>query len=339
MKRKAAGQAVAGGSICGVRSLHFDWRHLRGYLRSRRKYIFQVAGIIISVVGGLALLAFLLGPFTSWAAGKSVFEISSPQDRASAINAVRQAILIAVGGLFTLIGLAFTARTYYLSRSGQAADRFAKAAEMLASDGMDERIAGIYAMESIMIQSVRDHDSVIEVLAAFIRSRASVIGKALPAHSSTNVAPEIGSQSMGQVPPPDIQAAIYVLGSRPQRAERRPINLDNTDLRGANLNYLRFTNARFLGSWLHQANMVRTDLRGAWLFGMQPRWDAVGLGSFTRIEAKGVTAIQLGNCRIDDGTRISNELRERIVEIKAWWAAGYPEDCAPSWLQSYEETN
>ena len=79
----------------------------------------RVRSFLAFTVGGLAIvaiLAVLLGPAAWWVAGDTVAQLTS-KDRADAINDVRQTILQAVGGLALLTGLAFTARTYYLSRA------------------------------------------------------------------------------------------------------------------------------------------------------------------------------------------------------------------------------
>ncbi len=51
-------------------------------------------------------------------------------------------------------------------------DRYTKAIERLGSDKLDVRIGGIYALERVARDSARDHPTVIEVLAAFIREHS-----------------------------------------------------------------------------------------------------------------------------------------------------------------------
>jgi Pentapeptide repeats (8 copies) len=127
-----------------------------------------------------------------------------------------------------------------------------------------------------------------------------------------------------------------VLGKRPRRPERQRIDLDDSDLRGMNLSGLNFAGASFLGTWMHDAFIVGTDLRGAWLFAMEPSWSIVGERSFTPVQAQGITAIQIGNCIINDETRLSSIIREQTEELKAWWDAGGPAGAKPSWLE-YQE--
>jgi hypothetical protein len=82
-------------------------------------------------------------------------------------------------GLFAAGALVFTARNFTLSRrtfelteQGQVTDRYTKAIEQLGSDKLDVRIGGIYALERVARDSVRDHPTVMEVLTAFIREHS-----------------------------------------------------------------------------------------------------------------------------------------------------------------------
>ena len=51
-------------------------------------------------------------------------------------------------------------------------DRYTKAIEQLGSGKLDIRLGGIYAPERIAHDSPRDHPTVLEVLAAFIREHS-----------------------------------------------------------------------------------------------------------------------------------------------------------------------
>src|SRR6516225_2261792 len=64
-------------------------------------------------------------------------------------------------------------RTVELTERGQVTERYTKAIEQLGSDkGLDVRIGGIYALERIARDSAKDHPTVMEVLAAFIREHS-----------------------------------------------------------------------------------------------------------------------------------------------------------------------
>jgi hypothetical protein len=73
------------------------------------------------------------------------------------VNATRQSVLAVAAGLAALIALAFTTRGFWPSRV-QFTDRYTKAIGQLAADGITgKRLGGIYALEHLMSESVRDH--------------------------------------------------------------------------------------------------------------------------------------------------------------------------------------
>jgi hypothetical protein len=67
-------------------------------------------------------------------------------------------------------GLAYTARTYRLSREGHITDGYTKAVDQLGeTEKLAVRLGGIYALERLAVDSERDHGVVVEVLGAFLR--------------------------------------------------------------------------------------------------------------------------------------------------------------------------
>jgi uncharacterized protein YjbI with pentapeptide repeats len=131
-------------------------------------------------------------------------------------------------------------RTHELTEQGQVTDRYTKAIEQLGSDKVGICIGGVYALERIAGDSVRDHPTVMEVLSAFIRE-----------HVHEGSSPNVTA---------DIQAALSVLGRRHPDFDRRDINLKNAHLIGAVLN----------GAHLTHADLTRADLTGAELIGAEP---------------------------------------------------------------------
>ncbi|MEU2358169.1 pentapeptide repeat-containing protein [Streptomyces misionensis] len=98
---------------------------------------------------------------------------------------------------------------------------------------------------------------VVEVLAAFIRENAPEPDPANPLYL------EDGRKYR---PPECVQAALTVLGRRPQRPEPFQIDLKRTDLRGADL-----AGARLDGACLVKASLRTADLKGASLVGAELR--------------------------------------------------------------------
>jgi hypothetical protein len=177
-----------------------------------------------------------------------------------AIDNARGRLLTLGAGLVALVALAYSARTFHLSRQGQVADRYTKAIEQLGSDKLDVRIGGIYALEQVVRDSSRDHSTVMEVLAAFIREHSHEPWRP-PRSADWPRSPELG-------PRPDIQAAVTVIGRRDASRDQEQVNLSGADLSRVqlpeadlarcSLNYSNLTGAN-----LFRANLRRTEFVGA----------------------------------------------------------------------------
>jgi uncharacterized protein YjbI with pentapeptide repeats/membrane protein YdbS with pleckstrin-like domain len=146
--------------------------------------------------------------------------------------------------------LIFTARNYTLSREGQVTERYTKAIEQLGSGNLDMRTGGIYALERVARDSIRDQPTVMAVLAAFVREQ------------SRGRWPPVDDQSGADVPPrttrPDVQAAVAVIGRRDPKNDRQVVNLNSANLTDADL-----TGAQLAGAKVNDADLTRADLTGA----------------------------------------------------------------------------
>ncbi|WP_328977226.1 pentapeptide repeat-containing protein [Streptomyces canus] len=151
-----------------------------------------------------------------------------------------------------------------LTREGQVTDRYIDAIKLLGSEKMTERLGGIYSLERIMKDSERDHSTIVEVLASFIRQRAS-ISEGLKEIDATYRAPE------------DVHAAITVLSRRPLRDGEDAILLSDTDLRGLHMLGGRLDGMTLGGAFLdhgrfwdvsiEKANLTMVSLRNANFYG------------------------------------------------------------------------
>ena len=118
-----------------------------------------------------AIVWALFVPLADWLARHDVGP-AKPALLQTARDAARGRLLTFVAGLFAAGALVFTALNFNLSREGQVTDRYTKAIEQLGSDKLDVRIGGIYALERVARDSVKDHPTVMEVLTAFIREHS-----------------------------------------------------------------------------------------------------------------------------------------------------------------------
>jgi hypothetical protein len=181
-------------------------------------------------------------------------------DRMTAINDVRTTMVQLLAGGFLFAGLYFTARTVRLNREGQITDRFSRAVDQLGNrESSDVRIGGIYALERLLRESPTDHQPIVEILTAFVRQHATNRGE-------VDLDPDWqrGTTPNGLDPlSPDVQAALTVLGRRPERDEPQPLDLRSTDLRLAFLHSARFDRAILGGSLLDYADLGEIKLREA----------------------------------------------------------------------------
>ncbi|WP_327588467.1 pentapeptide repeat-containing protein [Nonomuraea sp. NBC_00507] len=250
-----------------------------------------LAGTALAGISTLGIAA-LIGPAARRLAGEqhpltqAERQQMTATERVEAVNAARHTLiqaatgLVVIGGVvFTAQGLWYTAQSLDASRQaqrtaeqGQITDRYIKAVEQLGSTKMDVRLGGIYALERLAKDSPRDHQTVYEVLAAFVREHDHKLkpGVRVPGALAT-----------------DAQAALTVIGrrdvtldtrgpnlvqSRIARADLRQLNLAGADLydtdlaaadlRSANLNGANLTGAKLLNADLTGANLAGAKLRG-----------------------------------------------------------------------------
>jgi hypothetical protein len=189
---------------------------------------------------------------------------ASADARLQAASGFRTALIAGLAGLAALGSLIITIRTYRLTQESQITDRYTKAIEQLGSDKVEVRLGGIYALERIANDSVRDRVPVAEVLAAFIRVQA-------PWPPSR---PGQHDEGMWRLPSlqtraPDVQTALTVLGRRePPTSPAKPLDLRDTDLRKANLEGAQLLaanleGARLKAGTLDNAQLQRANLTGA----------------------------------------------------------------------------
>ena len=166
------------------------------------------------------------------------------------------AALIAV--IFTYASVQATENQVQIARQGQntaeqgqITDRYNAAITNLGSRSIDVRLGGIYALQRLMQDSPRDQPTVVAVLCAFVRDQTSAAAK---------------PRKPPSLPPAtDIQAALTVVGTRnPKNDGRRTvIDLDNTELTGADLSGLQLSRTDFSGANLGGAKLIGADLYNA----------------------------------------------------------------------------
>jgi hypothetical protein len=224
------------------------------------RWLVAIAGLVLAA----AIVWSLFVPVPDWLARHDVGP-AKPALVQTARDAARGRLLTLVAGLFAAAALVFTAlnftlsrRTFELTEQGQVTDRYTKAIEQLGSEKLDVRIGGIYALERVARDSVKDHPTVMEVITAFIREHSR---EPWPTSDS-------GAQEGPRSTRPDVQAAITVVGRRGAEYDIQPMDLAGAHLAGANLTGAHLdgadlTRANLAGAYLPRANLTGANLTGA----------------------------------------------------------------------------
>jgi uncharacterized protein YjbI with pentapeptide repeats len=170
-------------------------------------------------------------------------------------------MVAALPGLVALIALVFaylsiqaTNDQLKISEEGQITDRYNAAITNLGdAASTDVRLGGIYALQRLMQDSPRDQPTVVAVLCAFIRDNA-------PA-TTTPLVPASAHF------PTDIQAALTVITTRnaANDGSATVVDLNHTQLVGADLTGAYLYGANLVGAKLVGANLTKADLARATL--------------------------------------------------------------------------
>jgi uncharacterized protein YjbI with pentapeptide repeats len=189
----------------------------------------------------------------------------------------RRTLAQILGGFLLLLG-AWTAWLQHqedvvTAREGQTTELLTEAVAQLGNEkSLSVRLGGIYSLERIARDSKKDHWPIMEILAAFIREKASP--RAAAADNLTTSSTEAASMPAQLLP--DLQAALTVIGRRSVEHESdfeklnhgvgldlSNLNLGGALLRNADLRRVGFKGTNLQGANLGNANLSRCSLNGA----------------------------------------------------------------------------
>ena len=183
------------------------------------------------------------------------------------VESLRASILQTLGGLVLLGSFYLGVRTLHLNRRGQLTERFGKATEQLASESLAARLGGIYALESIAMESVEWHWSVMEVLTAFLREHpaAQEARARSEAEDADDLARGAETRRKRVRLAADLQAIATVVGRRSRQRrqyESYRLDLEGVWLAGANLSGAHLDGAVLDRAHLEGANLTAAHLEG-----------------------------------------------------------------------------
>ena len=269
-------------------------------------------------VAGIAAV-LVIGVFLSWRfweeLGDEEESLSTTVRNVSLVIGAVAAILIAVWRSRVAELQADAAQQTLLN------ERYQRGAEMLGSEVLGVRLAGIYALESLAKEHPRQyHIQIVNLFCAFLRY------------------PTGGERrEEGQDTVEDVQIAVRAIGTRSRTGielERKSdfrldlfrANLAGASLLDADLGRAKLIGANLAGASLARANLCQADLTGANISGAH-FYDFAGLMGIGEREsaAKGLTQQQLNRARADpnerpdlDGHVLDAETGEPLVWLTKW---------------------
>jgi uncharacterized protein YjbI with pentapeptide repeats len=218
----------------------------------------------------LAPSANLLGSLATLAVGTFIARAALKQARIGSDQAE-----IARNQAATAQSQAETARLRHFEqtesdRRRRYTETFTAAVDQLASDKLQIRLGGIHALKRLSEESLVDHWSVMEMLAAFVREQTPCI-KPDDAEAEANTVARLYAEKRAPADgqPGDVLAALTVLAHRRQEAleyERQHklrLNLSRCDLRDQDFSGAQFDRANFARSVLDGANFRNASLSEA----------------------------------------------------------------------------
>jgi Pentapeptide repeats (8 copies) len=294
-------------------------KRVRERLRARRRVLDAAAAVLAGamVVGLVLLIVWALPSLLTRHPRIPAASPTGALDRHKAISDTRTGLVALTAVLGAGAGLAYTARTYRLSREGHITDRYTKAVEQLGqTEKLAVRLGGIYALERLAVDSDRDHHIVVEVLSAFVREHEP---------------PKPGSSLATRILP-DVQAVVTVLGRLPQRrgiwrradlsrAHLERAALSRAHLEGADLSLAHLEGASLLGAHLEGASLRDAHLEGALLAGAHLEGADLSRAHLegAHLEADLGEAIGLTQEQVDSGTvDIETRLPLGLVHPATW---------------------
>jgi hypothetical protein len=293
------------------------------------------AAIIVAVLLLVALLVALWLALRWYLNPENTLSIVQRRDLVQGLASAGQALAVFLTGAVGLTGLFFTWRntrlarestqeTLDLTRRGQITERFTQAINQLGATergekNLEVRLGGIYSLERTAHDDRDYHWPIMEVLATYVRRHAAR-------------KPDKESRENATTPALDIQAILDVIGRRSEyhridkEVEYGTIELNNTDLQGANLQgaYLQgatlfsanLQEANLLGANLQEANLFDANLQGANL--IDANLQGANLQRANLQEAYGITEEQI-KCTIgSNGTELSEDLNPPELWSKSY---------------------
>jgi hypothetical protein len=186
-----------------------------------------------------------------------------------------------------------------------AAERFARALELLGDEKLEVRWGGIYTLERLAHRSAQDQSEVSEVLATYVRQHAPW----QPGEAATRILSEV-------------QLIVTILARRryASKSAERPLDLHSTNLCKAHLPFARLQGTFLYNCNLEGALLYQAQLQGAWLARANLKnanLDGVHIEGADLSDASGLNEMQLRTATWDAKTTLPGYLSfDRLVAVR-----------------------
>ncbi|MGR7028213.1 pentapeptide repeat-containing protein [Geodermatophilus sp. URMC 62] len=317
----------------GVQDPYHHWRPLPPWHQRVRQRLQRRHQLVLSYLGVIAVAVLVL---VVWVLPSLLTRhplLIDAAERHQAITGTRTGLVALLAAIGAAGGLAYTARTYRLSREGHITDRYSKAVDQLASEKIEARLGGIYALERLMRDSPADQPTIMETLAAFVRVHAPRTSPDTPTDGT--------SPSVPDHPAGDVQAVLTVLGRRHTIWGEPPIDLRGTkltgfslykaslndaNLQGADLTNVYLIGADLTGAWLAGANLIGADLRGANLIKADLSWANLTGADLDGADLRGTILFRATMTR---GSLSEEQWAYSVYNDEIEWVEGQPRPVVP----------
>ncbi|WP_311446964.1 pentapeptide repeat-containing protein [Frankia nepalensis] len=278
-------------------------------------------------VAGLAGLGAVMAVVAIWHLPDRMYTDQAAQASLQGGLLTAAAALTAVAG-----GLIALDETRRANANTHVREFYVEAVKLLNDpDNLGVRLAGIYALERVAVDSPADQRTIVEVLSAFVRENASP------------PAPDPADAAAGRRYGTDVKAAVTVLGRLPARslvpraalnllgglpdptviprADLGGVDLPNLVLMRANLTGASLTGANLAGALLNWTNLsesmlVQVNLRGALLEGTNLTRVRLDEAELTGASLKwaNLTGAMLNGANLTDATLTSADLTRATLD-------------------------
>jgi uncharacterized protein YjbI with pentapeptide repeats len=265
-------------------------------------------------------------------------QLKLERDRIEIQNGIYKLAIEGIGAI--LLGGAIYSGWQYLRRTEaqakiatdrQTTDRFDRAIANLASDKLEARLGGIYALERLAQESPSDYWMTIEILTAFVRERSTLVPEPPPSLVGVDIPKRHRKPSVPRIPT-DVQAVMTVLSRRDlsQDLPDRPIELRGSNLRAADLNSIELNGADLWKVNLREAQLWQAKLAGASLgranLSDASLWQADLEGAYlwkANLEGANLSEANLANANLEDANlKAANLDRTNLIGADLRQAVG-----------------